>query len=121
MVAPLWPTQCWYPVLNDLLIRTPLILPRGILSRPHSREKHPLHKKLTLKACRLSGTIRTISRKASDIIMASWRPGTKEQLSSYIRKWISFTNKRKISAIQVPVDQVLEFVTELFDLRIQCT
>lgn len=60
--------------------------------------------------------MRKISRKASDIIMASWRPGTKQQYSSYIRKWISFTNKRKISAIQVPVDQVLQFMTELYDL-----
>ena len=60
--------------------------------------------------------MRKISRKASDIIMASWRPGTKQQYSSYIRKWISFTNKRKISAIQVSVDQVLEFMTELYDL-----
>ena len=60
--------------------------------------------------------MRKISRKASDIIMASWRPGTKQQYSSYIRKWISFTNKRKISAIQVPVDQVLEFMTELYGL-----
>lgn len=35
---------------------------------------------------------------------------------SYIRKWVSFTNKRKFSAIQVPVDQVIQFMTELYDL-----
>lgn len=35
---------------------------------------------------------------------------------SYIRKWVSFTNKRKFSAIQVPVDQVLKFMTKLYDL-----
>lgn len=40
----------------------------------------------------------------------------KRTMSSYIRKWISFTNKREISAIQVPVDQVLKFMTELYDL-----
>lgn len=35
---------------------------------------------------------------------------------SYIRKWGSFTNERKISVIQVPVDQVLKFLTKLYDL-----
>lgn len=79
MVVPLWPTQCWYPVLMDLLIRIPLILPRGILSLPHSREKHPLHKKLTLIACRLSGKIWKCERFREKLQTSSWLPGDQVQ------------------------------------------
>ena len=56
MVAPLWPTQNWYPELMKLLVDFPRILPQGnILSLVNSNKVHPLTDKLRLIACRLSG------------------------------------------------------------------
>ena len=58
MVAPLWPTQSWFPKLTKLLIQEPVLLPQEpkLLTLPHQPEKtHPLRDKLILMACRLSG------------------------------------------------------------------
>lgn len=57
LIAPLWLTQAWFPRLMELLIDYPLILPRSkyLLSLPHSQTVHPLHKKLVMIACLVSG------------------------------------------------------------------
>ena len=55
-VAPLWPTQPWFPKMMRMLVDTPVILPLGILSLPFkSQVNHKLHKNLRLIVCRLSG------------------------------------------------------------------
>lgn len=57
LVCPLWTTQIWWPVLMDLLIDYPRILPKktDLLSLPATDKVHPLIKKLSLLACKLSG------------------------------------------------------------------
>ena len=56
-IAPIWPTQSWYPQLMQLLVDHPVILPKkdNLLTICQYEKLHPLHKKLTLMACRLSG------------------------------------------------------------------
>lgn len=58
---------------------------------------------------------RNISGKATEIILASWRVGTQKQYVTYIKKWISFCSKRQINSIQANINDVLEFLTELFE------
>lgn len=58
IIVPLWNTQVWFPRLLRLLVDTPLILPKSktMLTLPSGAQKvHPLHRKLTLLACKLSG------------------------------------------------------------------
>ena len=58
IIVPMWNTQVWFPRLLHLLIDFPVTLPKGprTLLLPFNQEKaHPLHKKLTLLACKLSG------------------------------------------------------------------
>ena len=57
LIAPVWPTQSWYPLLLQLLTDQPILLPRldNLLSLPHSLEQHPLRHKLDLAAWTLSG------------------------------------------------------------------
>ena len=58
LVAPKWPTQPWYPVLISMLIKEPVVLKpaKHLLSLPESPEvKHPLHTKMSLLICLLSG------------------------------------------------------------------
>ena len=59
LIAPIWPTQSWYTILLQLLIDHPVILPLkdNLLTIPQSEKVHPLHKKLRLMACRLSGNV----------------------------------------------------------------
>lgn len=58
VVVPLWKTQVWFPRLLHLLIDIPLILPKTktmLILPSNPKEVHPLNKKLTLLACKLSG------------------------------------------------------------------
>ena len=60
VIAPLWPTQPWWPRLCQLMSEPPLQLRnhKNLLSLPYSPETiHPLWPKLRLIACLLSGTV----------------------------------------------------------------
>ena len=57
-ILPDWPTQAWYPKATHLMKQKPIILkPReNLLHLPsHPKEVHPLHQKLQLLVCHLSG------------------------------------------------------------------
>jgi hypothetical protein len=57
IIAPIWPTQVWFNLLLELFIDIPRILfpSRNLLTLPGLSRVHPLHRKLILMACRLSG------------------------------------------------------------------
>jgi hypothetical protein len=59
IILPLWPTQIWYPLVMELLIQRPVMLPRKrkLLSIPQTDKIHPLQNQMRLIACRLSGEI----------------------------------------------------------------
>ena len=59
LIAPVWPTQSWYPLLLKLSTVQPILLPRldNLLSLPHNPEQHPLRHKLDLAAWTLSGKL----------------------------------------------------------------
>ena len=59
IIIPNWPTQTWWPYLMSMLINYPIILPRKtrtLFLPAQPEEIHPLHKKLELLACHLTGT-----------------------------------------------------------------
>ena len=58
VIVPDWPTQVWWPLLQSLLVRPPMLLPqvKNLLQLPSDREAvHRLCPKLRLLACRISG------------------------------------------------------------------
>ncbi|KAL9985474.1 hypothetical protein ACROYT_G007888 [Oculina patagonica] len=57
---------------------------------------------------------RRISKEAAELIMASWRDGTKKQYSTYITKWQNVCNQRQINPIQPSLGSVLDFLTALY-------
>lgn len=58
VVVPNWCTQPWYPLFCKLLIGLPVVLhPDPNLLLSPSRETHPLAKKITLVAGKLSGKL----------------------------------------------------------------
>ena len=59
LIAPVWPTQSWYPLLLQLSTVQPILLPRldNLLSLPHNPEHHTLRHKLDLAAWTLSGKL----------------------------------------------------------------
>ncbi|XP_068712653.1 uncharacterized protein [Montipora foliosa] len=59
LIAPVWPTQSWYPLLLQLSTVQPILLPGldNLLTLPHNPEQHPLRHKLHLAAWTLSGKL----------------------------------------------------------------
>ena len=60
VVIPRWPTQVWYSMAMRMLISCPVLLQhnaRLLLLPRHPQKVHPLHKKLDLLICHLSGTV----------------------------------------------------------------
>ena len=58
LIAPQWPTQAWYPMVQNLMIDKPLLLPRSktLLTLPGQVSRtHPLYPKMRLQAFLLSG------------------------------------------------------------------
>ena len=62
-VLPRWPTQPWWPLMMKMSVQQHLIIdpsPTNLFLPNHPEEKHPLHQKLTLIICLLSGRVTKI-------------------------------------------------------------
>ena len=99
IIVPMWNTQVWFPRLLHLLIDVPVTLPKGprTLLLPFNQEKaHPLHKKLTLLACKLSGIPSQQEAFRKKLPKSYRNPGesTHKQYSVYLRKWVLFCSSR---------------------------
>ena len=58
IIVPVWTTQIWFPRLLRMLVDQPVLLPcyPQLLTLPSNLHlRHPLHHKLKLMACKLSG------------------------------------------------------------------
>ncbi|KXJ06916.1 hypothetical protein AC249_AIPGENE11513 [Exaiptasia diaphana] len=58
-----------------------------------------------------------ISGRAADIIMASWREGTRKQYSTHINKWIKYCGKKQVDCLHPNIGDIIDFLTELFDVE----
>ena len=56
-----------------------------------------------------------VSPRAQEILLQSWREGTKKQYTVYLRKWELFASGRDFNPIQPSVSEILDFLTELFE------
>lgn len=120
LIVPQWTTQPWFPNLLHLLVQEPLVLPRGkkILQLLYNPDLiHPLHQKLTLMACKLSGCHYKVKDFQSKLLKLSCQRGEiqpKKQYKTYLARWHKFSTKRSCDPLQPTVTDVIEFLTELF-------
>ena len=96
IIAPVWPTQLWYPKLTSPLFDTPRLLPvtRGTVYLPSKPSQPQLaHGGLTEANCMQvigdSLTKQGISAEATKIILKSWRRGTSKQYQSYYKNGLT--------------------------------
>ena len=116
LIAPIWPTQVWWPQMLRLLIRYPVALPQEkSLLKLRNKKVHPLHAKMVLMACYISGNPMKQEEFWSQLATSSWRPGTQKQYQVYIQKWSHFCTQRKINHNQPTVEQALDFFTHLYE------
>ena len=79
LVAPVWQSQPWYPLLLELCVAPPILFPRypGLLTR--QGQVHPL---LNLQ---LAGWL-----PSQTLLVAAWRDGTSKAYASAWRRWASW-------------------------------
>ena len=118
LIAPVWPTQSWYPLLLQLSTGQPILLPRldNLLSLPDNPGQHPLRHKLNLVAWTLSGKLFQTRDFQSKRLTPSVHLG-QQALRNSTRE--CGTNdlagvKRQIDLLQTSVIQVVEFLTDCY-------
>jgi hypothetical protein len=119
LVALMWNTQHWFTKMLKLLVTDQIILPPAqmILSFPlGTRENSPVKETETLCMQTIRQLLRQrgIPQESSEIIISSWRSSTKQQYWVYFEKWMCFCERRKIDYFQPSVNNILEFLTDLF-------
>ena len=115
----LWTTQVWRVPLLELAIDYLRILPKSVslLRIPGINKVHPLYKTLTLIACRKVKN-QNILGKIIDIIMQSWQCSIQKQYASFIKRWLLFCCERRKDAFHTTLNEVLEFLTKLFESKL---
>ena len=68
-----------------------------------------------LQSIRRSLETQGISKRASDIILKSWRQGTRKQYASYIKRWITYCHTKQVNCVDPSISQALDFLVELYD------
>lgn len=56
-----------------------------------------------------------LSKTTTSIIMASWRTGTKKQYQTFIKRQFQYSSEGKIDPFSPSINNVLEFLTVLFN------
>ena len=107
-------------MLLPILEQPPVVLSpaQNMLLLPSKpKQRHPLHKKLRLAICLVSGAnyrLRGFSTDTIDIILSSWREGTQSQYQSVAKKWFEFCEKNHCDVVSTPVPLAMSFLSELF-------
>ena len=119
IIVPMWPTQTYYPRIMSMLIQPPRLLLKkeNLLRLPHSDTSHPLWQKMQLMACLVSGKASKQQefQKKLEVSLQSWRKSTRNQYGVHYRKWTTFCCERKIDPHDISVNNVLKFLTFLFE------
>ena len=68
-----------------------------------------------LSALRNSFRHYNVSKEVTEILMASWRPGTQKQYKTYLKKWLEFCSIRKIYYSSSKISETVEFLMTLYN------
>ena len=108
-VAPIWPTQPWFPEMLKLLVSPPVVL-------PVSKDLLLLASRSTVYPKFLGKSPRPRSFKEScETIIAAWKLAYKSQYTSALKKWNQFCIERKINPHSVSVLNGLDFLQCCFN------
>ena len=61
-------------------------------------------------------TGRDLSHKSTDLLSHAWREGTRKQYNSTVRRWGEYCCQRKIDSLTPPVNEVINFLSNLFEM-----
>ena len=117
LVIPLWTTQPYFSVVLSLLTETPRVFNASVqnLIHPTLDGPYPLHQRLQLMVCKLSGDP-CKSPRFHQTLLTSCIHGdsTQKQYKVYINKWLQFCTERPQDLLHPTVTAVLSFLHSLF-------
>jgi len=104
LIAPICPTQVWWPQVSRLLIRHPVALPqqKRLLTLPNMTKLHPLHAEMVLMACYISGDPMKQEEFQNQLVTSSWPPGDlvpRNNIKFISRNGLTFVLKGKLIII----------------------
>jgi hypothetical protein len=50
----------------------------------------------------------------NNIIMSSWKLGTKKQYQTFTKRWFQYCSEEQVNSVRPTLDNILEFLTSLF-------
>ena len=118
LVIPLWITQPYFTAVLSLLTEAPRVLNASVqnLIHPTLDGPHPLHQRLQLMVCKLSGDPCKSLRFRQTLLTSSCIHGesTRKQYKVYIYKWLQFCSERSHDPLHPTATAVLSFPHSLF-------
>ncbi|XP_050719455.1 uncharacterized protein LOC127000078 isoform X2 [Eriocheir sinensis] len=61
---------------------------------------------------------RGISEAGTDIILASWKPGTEKQYRLHLKRWTQFCDKWNVSPFNPTVSNIINFLSQTFNRNV---
>ena len=120
LVVPDWATQTWYPLLLGILEQPPIILKRSVellIIAFTTKHEAPITQEpeISYLSCiRETLQVTGLYMDTIDIIVSSWREGTKSQYQSYAKKWFEFCKTNKCHITSPPLLLAMQFLSDMY-------
>lgn len=118
MVVLLWPTQAWWLVKPSHSNSCYSTSAQGLTDTSSQRDGTPSKDQAKdggMSVIREFYETQGVPQSATNLLLASWRGGTKNQYDVYIIKWTKFCAERQADQFLPLVVDVLDFLTELYE------
>ena len=120
LIAPVWKSQAWYPILLALLVDYPCLLPaqETTILQMHTITLPIRGHEVQLAVWPISGDLAkrdSFSKEATSLLMASWRSKSQSSYNSLFHKWECWCNERNRDPIHGPVTDVINFLAEQYE------
>ena len=98
LIAPVWKSQAWYPILLALLVDYPCLLPaqETTILQMHTITLPIRGHEVQLAVWPISGDLAkrdSFSKEATSLLMASWRSKSQSSYNSLFHKWECWCNE----------------------------
>ena len=111
LIAPVWKTQPWYPLLLSLIVDWPRLLPPPETQYRVSTHNAPISR---LEHLREGLSNQGLSGQATDLIINSWRSKTSKSYDSLFSRWNRWCSERGSDPLSGPVSEVANFLGSLY-------
>ena len=122
LVAPVWQTQHWWPLLLQLTVQLPVLLPAPptLLTRPVQSQGNPSETATSrLDYFQQLCTTADLSNTVTRLLSSATRQSTNKSYDCALTKWNSLCNRRKVNPISATVKDILTFLSDQFDNNLQ--